>query len=60
MEKIYTYDNGVIIINKPTNEQLIRIQQATEDFARKLMKENLLDGYVDQSRNIRKKHILDQ
>ena len=54
MEKIYTYDNATIIINKPTDEQLIRIQQATEEFARKLMKENLMDGYINQSRNIRK------
>ena len=53
MEKFYTYENGIIVINKPTDEQLMRIQKATEEFARKLMKENLLDDYINQSGNFR-------
>lgn len=52
MEKIYTYENGVIVIKPPTEEQLIRIKKATGELALRLYKEGMLDGDVDTGRDI--------
>lgn len=52
MEKIYTYENGTVIVKLPTEEQLIRIKKATAEFALKLDKEGMLNGDFNTRRDI--------
>lgn len=54
MEKIYVYDNAIVTIKTPTDKQLIRIKQATEEFAAKAIKGGYLNGNNHSSNTIRK------
>ena len=46
----YVYENAVVYISEPTEEQIQNIRKATERFVRRLAKEGLVgNGYTKQS-----------
>ena len=53
MEKIYTYENGKIIVVLPND--LSNLKKATEDFMRNVIKGGFEHGNRRSSRDIRKK-----
>lgn len=55
MEKIYTYKNAIVYINRPTEAQIENIREATERFLTKLVKDGYIDGDRNKTRSINKK-----
>lgn len=45
----YVYEDAIVYITEPTDEQLENIRKATEKFARQLVKKGLIDN--DKRRN---------
>jgi len=60
MKKIYKYENATIEIFMSYNNDLNTIQNATEKFLKKVIKERFEDGNSYTSRNIRKEQVLDK
>jgi hypothetical protein len=40
----YVYEDAIVCITEPTDEQLENIRKATEKFARQLVKKGLIDN----------------
>ena len=60
MKKIYKYKNATIEIFMSYNNDLNTIQNATEKFLKKVIKERIQNGDNYTSRNIRKEQVLDK
>ena len=60
MKKIYKYENATIEIFMSYNNDLNTIQDATEKFLKKVIKERIRNDNSYTSRNIRKEQVLDK
>lgn len=60
MKKIYKYENATIEIFMSYNDDLNTIQNATEKFLKKVIKERIRNDNSYTSRNIRKEQVLDK
>ncbi len=60
MKKIYNYKNATIEVFMSYNNDLNTIQNATENFLKKVIKERIQNGDNHTSRNIRKEQVLDK
>lgn len=60
MKKIYKYKNATIEIFMSYNSDLNTIQNATEIFLKKVIKERIRNDNSYTSRNIRKEQVLDK
>lgn len=60
MKKIYKYKNATIEIFMSYNNDLNTIQDATEKFLKKVIKERIRNDNSYTSRNIRKEQVLDK
>lgn len=60
MKKIYKYENATIEIFMSYNNDLNTIQNATEKFLKKVIKERIRNDNSYTSRNIRKEQVLDK
>ena len=60
MKKVYKYKNATIEIFMSYNNDLNTIQNATEKFLKKVIKERIQDDDNYTSRNIGKEQVLDK
>ena len=58
MEKVYNCKNGTIYVTLPETCDREKLRTVTEDFLKKVMKEELKNGNSNTRTNIRKEQIL--
>jgi hypothetical protein len=51
--KKYVYENATVYISIPTEEQILNIRDATERFAKRLVKKGLIKRYDDSGKSNR-------
>lgn len=51
MKKVYEYQNGIICVTLPESFNLDYLKDATSDFLKKVISEEIKNGDSDKSRN---------
>lgn len=59
MRKVYRYDNAIIIILDTNVCTTDRFKKSTENFMKKVIKEQITNGDSNKGRDISEKQILD-
>lgn len=58
MKKTYKYQNGIIYVTLPESFNLDYLKEATSDFLKKVISEEMKNGNSNKGDNFRKKQIL--